>query len=40
MTLEEVCALARMRELVEDAWALVVPKKVAEEYAAAQGYDV
>jgi hypothetical protein len=29
-----------MRELVEDAWAFCVPKKVAEEYAAAQGYDV
>jgi hypothetical protein len=29
-----------MRELVEDAWAFVVPKKVAEEYAAAQVYDV
>jgi hypothetical protein len=27
-----------MRELVEDAWALVVPKRVAKEYAAAQGY--
>jgi hypothetical protein len=27
-----------MRELVEDAWAFVVPKRVAEEYAAAQGY--
>ena len=24
-----------MRELVEDAWAFVVPKRVAEEYAAA-----
>lgn len=29
-----------MRELVEDAWAFVVPKKVAEEYAAAQGYEL
>jgi hypothetical protein len=29
-----------MRELVEDAWAFCVPKKVAKEYAAAQGYDV
>jgi hypothetical protein len=29
---------AEMRELVEDAWAFCVPKKVAEEYAAAQGY--
>jgi hypothetical protein len=27
-----------MRELVEDAWAFCVPKRVAEEYAAAQGY--
>jgi hypothetical protein len=29
---------AEMRELVEDAWAFCVPKGVAEEYAAAQGY--
>jgi hypothetical protein len=29
-----------MRELVEDAWAFVVPKKVVREYAAAQGYDL
>jgi hypothetical protein len=29
-----------MREFVEDAWAFCVPKKVAAEYAAAQGYDV
>jgi hypothetical protein len=28
-----------MRELVEDAWAFVVPKKVVREYAAAQGYE-
>jgi hypothetical protein len=28
-----------MRDLVEDAWALCVPKYVIEEYAAAQGYD-
>jgi hypothetical protein len=27
-----------MRELIEDAWAFVVPKRVAEEYARAQGY--
>ena len=27
-----------MRELVEEAWAFCVPKRVAEEYAAAQGY--
>ena len=27
-----------MRDLVEDAWAFTVPKHVAEEYAAAQGY--
>jgi hypothetical protein len=27
-----------MRQLVEDAWAFTVPKSVAEEYAAAQGY--
>jgi hypothetical protein len=29
---------AEMRELVEDAWAFCVPKRVAEEYAASQGY--
>jgi hypothetical protein len=27
-----------MRDLVENAWALCVPKYVADEYAAAQGY--
>jgi hypothetical protein len=27
-----------MRELVEDAWAFCVPKRVATEYAEAQGY--
>jgi hypothetical protein len=27
-----------MRELVEDAWAFTVPKRVADEYAQAQGY--
>ena len=27
-----------MRELVEDAWAFCVPERVAEEYAASQGY--
>jgi hypothetical protein len=27
-----------MRELVEDAWAFVVPKRVAEEYTVARGY--
>jgi hypothetical protein len=27
-----------MRELVEEAWAFCVPKRVAEEYAAARGY--
>jgi hypothetical protein len=27
-----------MRELVEDAWAFCVPKRVAEDYAIAQGY--
>jgi hypothetical protein len=27
-----------MRELVEDAWAFTVPKRVADEYAAANGY--
>jgi hypothetical protein len=27
-----------MRTLVEDAWAFCVPKSVADEYAAAQGY--
>ena len=26
-----------MRELVEDAWAFCVPKRVAQEYAASQG---
>ena len=26
-----------MRELVEDAWAFVVPKRLAEEYAASRG---
>ena len=29
---------AEMHDLVEDAWAFCVPKRVAEEYAAAQGY--
>ena len=29
---------AAMRDLVEDAWAFCVPKRVAEEYAASQGY--
>jgi hypothetical protein len=29
---------AEMRELVEDAWAFCVPKRVAEEYAAEHGY--
>jgi hypothetical protein len=29
-----------MRELVEDAWAFVVPKKVIKEYAATKGYDL
>lgn len=28
-----------MRGLVEDAWASTVPKRVADEYAAAQGYS-
>jgi hypothetical protein len=28
-----------LRELVEDAWAFCVPKRVAEEYAASRGYD-
>jgi hypothetical protein len=27
-----------MRDLVEDAWAFIVPKSVAEEYAATHGY--
>jgi hypothetical protein len=27
-----------MRDLVEDAWAFCVPKRVAEEYAASRGY--
>jgi hypothetical protein len=30
--------LDEMRELVEDAWAFVVPKRVAEKYAVAHGY--
>ena len=30
--------VTEMRELVEDAWAFCVPKRVAEEYAARQGY--
>ncbi|HKF15184.1 MAG TPA: hypothetical protein VKB13_08170 [Gaiellaceae bacterium] len=30
--------VAEMRELVEDAWAFCVPKRVAEEYAASRGY--
>jgi hypothetical protein len=29
-----------MRNLVEDAWAFTVPKRVAEEYAASQGYQL
>lgn len=29
-----------MRELVEDAWAFCVPKRVAGEYAASRGYDL
>jgi hypothetical protein len=29
---------AEMRDRVEDAWAFCVPKRVAEEYAASQGY--
>ena len=29
-----------MRDLVENAWALCVPKRVAREYAAAHGYPV
>ncbi len=29
---------AEMRDLVEDAWAFCVPKRLAEEYAASQGY--
>ena len=28
-----------MRELVEDAWAFTVPNRVADEYAAANGYS-
>ena len=28
-----------MRDLVEDAWAFTVPKRVAEEYAASRGYE-
>lgn len=29
-----------MRDLVENAWALCVPKSVSDGYAAGQGYDV
>ena len=29
-----------MRDLIENAWALCVPKRVAAEYAAAQGYEL
>jgi hypothetical protein len=29
-----------MRDLVEGAWAMCVPKRVATEYAASQGYPV
>jgi hypothetical protein len=29
-----------MHDLVEDAWAFCVPKRVAEEYAVAQGYPI
>jgi hypothetical protein len=29
-----------MRDLVENAWALCVPKRVAHEYATARGYPV
>ena len=29
-----------MRDLIENAWALCVPKRVAREYATAQGYPV
>src|SRR5207247_3265343 len=28
-----------MRDLVEDAWAFTVPKRVADEYAASRGYQ-
>jgi hypothetical protein len=28
-----------MRDLVEDAWAFTVPKRVAEEYAVSRGYE-
>jgi hypothetical protein len=31
--------LDEMRDLVENAWALCVPKRVAREYASMQGYD-
>ena len=30
--------IGEMRDLVEEAWSMVVPKFVAAEYAAAQGY--
>jgi hypothetical protein len=29
---------SEMRELVEDAWAFTVPKRVADEYATSRGY--
>jgi hypothetical protein len=34
----EAIDAAEMRELVEDAWAFCVPKRVAEEYGASRGY--
>lgn len=34
----EVIDHDELRELVEDAWAFCVPKRVAEEYAAERGY--
>jgi hypothetical protein len=36
-SLDEIDA-EEMRELVEDAWAFTVPKRVADEYAELQGY--
>jgi hypothetical protein len=34
----EAIDAVEMRELVEDAWAFTVPKRVAEEYAASRGW--
>jgi hypothetical protein len=38
VSLEEIDE-EEMRDLVENAWAICVPKSVAQEYAETQGYD-